>query len=131
MNDKDNQTQQTLILSSINFYLDYLYSLQKNFLTESGELKEDFSNDLRAVSLIQDNLKNANKYEELRKKVQNNVTNFSTEEKNRIILTLFFLEKQLKKDIVVRNEMLESLSDLKEKMLKNSTLKNLDFLSKT
>lgn len=109
-------------VAALNFYLDYLYSLKEEFFDEDFKRKPFLEENKTVEELIISLCKNANIYEDIRKKLLKDDFNLSRAELDYIGLSLFFWNRVCEAQINKLKAAQEIASNLSNTLLKNSSV---------
>lgn len=112
-------------VTAVTTYLDSIYSVKEQFLTEDGELKEDLPRDEKAEKFVKSIQKDAKDYEIIRRKLIDGDFNLSLLETTRIALAFTFMSIQSERLIKQMISMKEIADGLVEQLMQGT--ENVDF----
>lgn len=112
-------------VTAVTTYLDSIYSVKEQFLTESGELKEDLPRDEKAEEFVKSVQKDAKDYEIIRRKLIDGDFNLSLLETTRVALAFTFISVQSERLIKQMISMKEIADGLVEQLMQGT--ENVDF----
>ena len=110
---------------AVTTYLDSIYSVKEQFLTEDGELKEDLPRDEKAEEFVKSVQKDAKDYEIIRRKLIDGDFNLSLLETTRVALAFTFMSVQSERLIKQMISMKEIADGLVEQLMQGT--ENVDF----
>ncbi len=99
-------------IAALNNYLDYIYSLHERFFEKDDTLKEGLTKDPLAEELILSSKNNADKFENVRRKLLDDDFNLSLSEINYIALGFLFSLIRMKSQISDLKKLSLELSDI-------------------
>lgn len=106
------QQNREAAIASLNNYLDYIYNLHKNFFNEDDSLKPEFTHDEKLEELIISSKNNADKFENVRRKLIDEDFNLSLVEINYIALGFLFSLIRMKNQIKDLKKLSIELTDI-------------------
>lgn len=106
------QQNKEAAIAALNNYLDYIYSLHERFFEKDDTLKEGLTKDPSAEELILSSKNNANKFENVRRKLLDDDFNLSLSEINYIALGFLFSLIRMKNQISDLKKLSLELSDI-------------------
>lgn len=112
-------------VTAVTTYLDSIYSVKEQFLTEDGELKEDLLRDEKAEEFVKSVQKDAKDYEIIRRKLIDGDFNLSLLETTRVALAFTFMSVQSERLIKQMISMKEVVDGLVEQLMQGT--ENVDF----
>ena len=112
-------------VTAVTTYLDSIYSVKEQFLTEAGELKEDLPRDEKAEEFVKSVQKDAKDYEIIRRKLIDGDFNLSLLETTRVALAFTFMSVQSERLIKQMISMKEIADGLVEQLMQGT--ENVDF----
>lgn len=112
-------------VTAVTTYLDSIYSVKEQFLTEDGELKEDLPRDEKAEEFVKSVQKDAKDYEIIRRKLIDGDFNLSLLETTRVALAFTFMSVQSERLIKQMISMKEIADSLVEQLMQGT--ENVDF----
>lgn len=112
-------------VTAVTTYLDSIYSVKEQFLTEDGELKEDLPRDEKAEEFVKSIQKDAKDYEIIRRKLIDGDFNLSLLETTRVALAFTFMSVQSERLIKQMISMKEIADGLVEQLMQGT--ENVDF----
>ena len=112
-------------VTAVTTYLDSIYSVKEQFLTEDGELKEDLPRDEKAEEFVRSVQKDAKDYEIIRRKLIDGDFNLSLLETTRVALAFTFMSVQSERLIKQMISMKEIADGLVEQLMQGT--ENVDF----
>lgn len=112
-------------VTAVTTYLDSIYSVKEQFLTEDGELKEDLPRDEKAEEFVKSVQKDAKDYEIIRRKLIDGDFNLSLLETTRVALAFMFMSVQSERLIKQMISMKEIADGLVEQLMQGT--ENVDF----
>ena len=112
-------------VTAVTTYLDSIYSVKEQFLTENGELKEDLPRDEKAEEFVKSVQKDAKDYEIIRRKLIDGDFNLSLLETTRVALAFTFMSVQSERLIKQMISMKEIADGLVEQLMQGT--ENVDF----
>lgn len=112
-------------VTAVTTYLDSIYSVKEQFLTEDGELKEDLPRDEKAEEFVKSVQKDAKDYEIIRRKLIDSDFNLSLLETTRVALAFTFMSVQSERLIKQMISMKEIVDGLVEQLMQGT--ENVDF----
>lgn len=112
-------------VTAVTTYLDSIYSVKEQFLTEDGELKEDLPRDEKAEEFVKSVQKDAKDYEIIRRKLIDGDFNLSLLETTRVALAFTFMSVQSERLIKQMISMKEIVDGLVEQLMQGT--ENVDF----
>lgn len=112
-------------VAAVTTYLDSIYSVKEQFLTEDGELKEDLPRDEKAEEFVKSVQKDAKDYEIIRRKLIDGDFNLSLLETTRVALAFTFMSVQSERLIKQMISMKEIADGLVEQLMQGT--ENVDF----
>ena len=112
-------------VTAVTTYLDSIYSVKEQFLTEDGELKEDLPRDEKAEEFVKSVQKDAKDYEIIRRKLIDGDFNLSLLETTRVALAFTFISVQSERLIKQMISMKEIADGLVEQLMQRT--ENVDF----
>lgn len=112
-------------VTAVTTYLDSIYSVKEQFLTEDGELKEDLPRDKKAEEFVKSVQKDAKDYEIIRRKLIDGDFNLSLLETTRVALAFTFMSVQSERLIKQMISMKEIADSLVEQLMQGT--ENVDF----
>lgn len=112
-------------VTAVTTYLDSIYSVKEQFLTEDGELKEDLPRDEKAEEFVRSVQKDAKDYEIIRRKLIDGDFNLSLLETTRVALAFTFMSVQSERLIKQMISMKEIADGLIEQLMQGT--ENVDF----
>ena len=112
-------------VTAVTTYLDSIYSVKEQFLTEDGELKEDLPRDEKAEEFVKSVQKDAKDYEIIRRKLIDGDFNLSLLETTRVALAFTFMSVQSERLIKQMILMKEIADGLVEQLMQGT--ENVDF----
>lgn len=112
-------------VTAVTTYLDSIYSVKEQFLTEDGELKEDLLRDEKAEEFVKSIQKDAKDYEIIRRKLIDGDFNLSLLETTRVALAFTFMSVQSERLIKQMISMKEIVDGLVEQLMQGT--ENVDF----
>lgn len=112
-------------VTAVTTYLDSIYSVKEQFLTEDGELKEDLPRDEKAEEFVKSVQKDAKDYEIIRRKLIDGDFNLSLLETTRVALAFTFISVQSERLIKQMISMKEIADGLVEQLMQGT--ENVDF----
>lgn len=112
-------------VTAVTTYLDSIYSVKEQFLTEDGELKEDLPRDEKAEEFVKSVQKDAKDYEIIRRKLIDGDFNLSLLETTRVALAFTFMSVQSERLIKQMISMKEIADGLVEQLMQGT--ENVDF----
>lgn len=112
-------------VAAVTTYLDSIYSVKEQFLTEDGELKEDLPRDEKAEEFVKSVQKDAKDYEIIRRKLIDGDFNLSLLETTRVALAFAFMSVQSERLIKQMISMKEIADSLVEQLMQGT--ENVDF----
>lgn len=112
-------------VTAVTTYLDSIYSVKEQFLTEDGELKEDLPRDEKAEGFVKSVQKDAKDYEIIRRKLIDGDFNLSLLETTRVALAFTFMSVQSERLIKQMISMKEIADGLVEQLMQGT--ENVDF----
>ena len=112
-------------VAAVTTYLDSIYSVKEQFLTEDGELKEGLPQDKKAEEFVKSVQKDAKDYEIIRRKLIDGDFNLSLLETTRVALAFAFMSVQSERLIKQMISMKEIADGLVEQLMQGT--ENVDF----
>lgn len=112
-------------VTAVTTYLDSIYSVKEQFLTEDGKLKEDLPRDEKAEEFVKSVQKDAKDYEIIRRKLIDGDFNLSLLETTRVALAFTFMSVQSERLIKQMISMKEIADGLVEQLMQGT--ENVDF----
>lgn len=112
-------------VTAVTTYLDSIYSVKEQFLTEDGELKEDLPRDEKAEEFVKSIQKDAKDYEIIRRKLIDGDFNLSLLETTRVALAFTFMSVQSERLIKQMISMKEIADGLVEQLMQGT--EDVDF----
>lgn len=112
-------------VTAVTTYLDSIYSVKEQFLTEDGELKENLPRDEKAEEFVKSVQKDAKDYEIIRRKLIDGDFNLSLLETTRVALAFTFISVQSERLIKQMISMKEIADGLVEQLMQGT--ENVDF----
>lgn len=112
-------------VAAVTTYLDSIYRVKEQFLTEDGELKEDLPRDEKAEEFVKSVQKDAKDYEIIRRKLIDGDFNLSLLETTRVALAFTFMSVQSERLIKQMISMKEIADGLVEQLMQGT--ENVDF----
>lgn len=106
------QQNKEAAIAALNNYLDYIYSLHERFFEKDDTLKEGLTKDPVAEELILSSKNNADKFENVRRKLLDDDFNLSLSEINYIALGFLFSLIRMKNQISDLKKLSLELSDI-------------------
>lgn len=106
------QQNKEAAIAALNNYLDYIYSLHERFFEKDDTLKEGLTKDPAAEELILSSKNNADKFENVRRKLLDDDFNLSLSEINYIALGFLFSLIRMKNQISDLKKLSLELSDI-------------------
>jgi hypothetical protein len=107
-------------VTAVTTYLDSIYSVKEQFLTEDGELKEDLPRDEKAEEFVKSIQKDAKDYEIIRRKLIDGDFNLSLLETTRVALAFTFMSVQSERLIKQMISMKEIADSLVEQLMQGT-----------
>jgi hypothetical protein len=98
----------TSALAALNSYLDRIYDLTDKYFNEDGTLKEGLTRDEKLETFLLELKADANKYEDVRKKIIDEDFNLSLKEINLIALSFVYVQTSWEKMINNLNAAIEN-----------------------
>lgn len=98
----------TSALAALNSYLDRIYDLTDKYFNEDGTLKEGLTRDEKLETFLLELKADANKYEDVRKKIIDEDFNLSLKEINLIALSFVYVQTSWEKMINNLNTAIEN-----------------------
>jgi hypothetical protein len=112
-------------VTAVTTYLDSIYSVKEQFLTEDGELKKNLPRDEKAEEFVKSVQKDAKDYEIIRRKLIDGDFNLSLLETTRVALAFTFMSVQSERLIKQMISMKEIADSLVEQLMQGT--ENVDF----
>lgn len=112
-------------VTAVTTYLDSIYNVKEQFLTEDGNLKEGLPRDEKAEEFIKSIQKDAVDYENIRRKLIDRDFNLSLLETTRVALAFTFMSVQSTRVIDNMVAMKKICDELVEQLMQET--ENVDF----
>lgn len=113
----------TSALAALNSYLDRIYDLTDKYFNEDGTLKEGLTRDEKLETFLLELKADANKYEDVRKKIIDEDFNLSLKEINLIALSFVYVQTSWEKMINNLNTAIENIKLIISQLIDKKKLK--------
>lgn len=107
-------------IAALNNYLDRIYKLTDDYF-ENGKLKEGLTPDEKIEKFVLELREDAEKYENVRRKLINNDFNLSVVEINHIALAFVYMIERWKNEAMILNRTIEQAKNIISVLMKSTT----------